>query len=109
MKHRVTAERVPNHADVAQPGQFQFLTVCGTPTMKISAVAAMEVGCPRCGKAHELPRVSTTPTDRRPSYLWDGMVEVPTLSMAIAIPPHSGCPGWHGWLRRGEFQNVVGC
>ncbi len=95
-------------ADDANPGDFQFQSIGYDPTDAPCAngekVGRLAYRCPRtgdpCGEIiigdrHKPARGSA------PTWIWDGNVDAPTLNPSINC--RGGC-GWHGWLRRGVFE-----
>lgn len=59
--------------------------------------------CPcGCGNRGQLPLRDKS--GQRPSWLWDGDRERPTLTPSVHC---TGFPcGWHGWLQAGEWVSV---
>lgn len=80
----------------ATPGAFKFVSYEGQ-------TAGMIYVCPcGCGRQGFLAfRGAPRPPERaeRPSWIWDGNRDAPTLSPSVHHVGH-----WHGWLRAGMWE-----
>ena len=83
-------------AALNKPGQFSYYQ-----TSRASH-AGMNYVCPcGCGALGSLPFRNETP--ERPSWVWDGNVEIPTLTPSVQRTV--GCK-WHGFLTDGVWRTV---
>ncbi|WP_425099150.1 DUF6527 family protein [Tropicibacter sp. S64] len=69
-------------------------------------VSAMWFLCPcGCGLVQRITvGIGFKPVLSTPTWNWNGSIMAPTLDPSVNIPKTTICPGWHGWLRGGYWE-----